>query len=518
MPFVVVVRNLMSRPSGRASLTSWKRPLALGLFALAVVTVLAVGPALGQAAKPGSGEKSDAQCYGHHREEGFRSMDLAPENLQSVAAGGPFQFHLTVRNPWLHELHDVFAFVNTSLAPGIQFPGAKDPEPVSDGGTLPLNPQAPASAEVPVEIGPNATLLLVRLTGDKGPLDNGDFDLAVVAPNGDTYTAPADIGLWRPGRTYVDEVLTVPYANITQGGLGAWTVRVVYASGAVPDAAWEIDGAVYYNLSRSTELFVKGPSNLAPGASHTFTFDLIATGAPTVTPEDAIPDEDFDPFQAQVPTGPGGPIPVQMVYGGKAVAYNKHTDPNAEDFGNYTKFSTMSFVIGSQTVVGAAVETAGQDILLTLGPSFRAWGEVVGFAASMVMVPALLLGGVFGRGSIVWMNDAFGGARRRVLFHNAASYGLLIFSLVHMYLLLLEPAFGWNHGLVLGGLALACMVGLALTGAFQRRLVVAWGFPRWRFVHFALGVLMVLFVLAHLVVDGTHFEAVRGMFGKPVVQ
>lgn len=493
----------MSRPPRRRAL---KRSVLLGLFAVAATAVVLVGPAVGQSAKAGAGEISDAQCYGHHREEGFRSMDLGPENLQSVAAGGPFQFHLTVRNPWLHELHDVFGFVNTSKAPGVQFPGAKDPEPLSDGGTLPLNPQAPASAEVPVEVQANATLLVVRLTGDRGPLENGDFDLVVRAPNGDVHAPPTDDHVWRPGRPFEDEALAVPYANITQGGLGTWTIQVVYASGTLPTADWDIEGAVYYNLSRSTELYVKGPSNLAPGASYTFTFDLIATAAEAV-PEGAVP---------QVPGTAGAAVPVQMVYGGKAVAYNKHTDPNAEDLGNYTKFATLSFVIGTETVVGAAIESQGRDVLLALGPSFRAWGEVVGFAASMVMVPALLLGGVFGRGSIVWMNNAFGGARRRVLFHNASSYGLLGFSLVHMYLLLLEPAYGWNHGLVLGGLALACMVGLALTGAFQRRLVVAWGFPRWRFVHFALGVLMVLFVVAHLVVDGTHFEPIRLMFGKPL--
>lgn len=493
------------------------RLATLGVFALAAAAVLAAGGVLAQGAtRAGQGETSDAQCYGHHREEGFRSMDLVlTETIQEVAAGEPFEFRMVVRNPWLHELLDVDAFVNTSRAPGIVFPGAKDPAPISFEGSLQLNPQTPAAATSPLEVEPNATLILARLAGDTGPLENGDFDLRIVSPDGDVYAGPGDsFTNWRPGRSFGDEVLAIPYANITQGGDGAWTVEVTYAGGTLPQAGFEVTGAVYYNLSRSTELFVQGPERLAPGASYEFVFTLIAEGAAEVAPEDALPDEDFDPFEAEVPGVPER-REVAMVYGGRAIAYNKHTDPNAEDFGNYTKYATTTFALGTQTVYGegGAIET---DALLQLGPTMRAWGEVIGFAASMVLVPAIVLGGVFGRGSITTLNRAFGGARRRVLFHNASSYGLLGFSLAHMLVLLLEPVWPWTHGLLLGSLALACMVGLALTGAFQRRLVVAWGFPRWRFVHFAMGVLMVLFVAAHLVVDGTHFEPIRAIFGPTV--
>ncbi|HLE97940.1 MAG TPA: hypothetical protein VI997_11260, partial [Candidatus Thermoplasmatota archaeon] len=340
----------------------------------------------------------------------------------------------------------------------------------------------------PVAVEPNATLLLARLEADVGALQNGDFDLFVYAPNGDRYNMTPDEPLnWRPNRPFGGESVSVPYEQLLAGGTGDWSVEVVYAGGTLPQAAYTISGAVYYNLSRSTELIVAGPALLKPGESHTFTFDLIAT---TQNPQ------------------------VAMVYGGKAIAYNKHTDPNAQDWGNYTKWSTLTYTIGTQSVIGPVNEITAGGALVALGPAMRAWGQVLGFAGSFVLIPAIVLGGVFGRGSITALNSAFGGARRRVLFHNSTSYGLLIFTVLHMGVLLLEPIWAWTHGLVLGGLALACMIGLALTGAFQRRLVVAWGFPRWRFVHFALGVLVVFFVVAHLVVDGTHFEWARALFGE----
>jgi thiosulfate reductase cytochrome b subunit len=68
---------------------------------------------------------------------------------------------------------------------------------------------------------------------------------------------------------------------------------------------------------------------------------------------------------------------------------------------------------------------------------------------------------------------------------------------------------------VWGGLALAAMIGLGITGATQRSFVARWGFTRWRFVHFAMGILVVVFVVIHMMADGSHFAPVREMlFGK----
>jgi thiosulfate reductase cytochrome b subunit len=82
-----------------------------------------------------------------------------------------------------------------------------------------------------------------------------------------------------------------------------------------------------------------------------------------------------------------------------------------------------------------------------------------------------------------------------------------------MFLFLYESFWNWSHGLVWGGLSLACMIGLGVTGATQRSFVARWGFNRWRFVHFAMGVLVFVFVLVHIVADGTHLAPIRDMFG-----
>src|SRR5437879_1377453 len=103
------------------------RKLALlGLGVLAVLLVMGL-PSWGQEAVEPSGELATADCYGHHKQEGFRSMDLFPQAVSEVPKGKEFQFQLTIKNPWLHDLKDLVAYVNISDAPGISFPGARDP-------------------------------------------------------------------------------------------------------------------------------------------------------------------------------------------------------------------------------------------------------------------------------------------------------------------------------------------------------------------------------------------------------
>ena len=84
-----------------------------------------------------------------------------------------------------------------------------------------------------------------------------------------------------------------------------------------------------------------------------------------------------------------------------------------------------------------------------------------------------------------------------------------------MFIMFYEAFWPWSHGLVWGGLSLASMIGLGVTGATQRQFVARWGFTRWRFVHFAMGVLVVVFVLIHMTADGSHFAPVREfLFGR----
>jgi hypothetical protein len=207
-------------------------------------------------------------------------------------------------------------------------------------------------------------------------------------------------------------------------------------------------------------------------------------------------------FQLKAADAPGT---VSIFYGGMAVAHHEHSDPNAEDFGNFTKWSTLTFDVGENHVVGTASLLVG---VRDPGPLMRSWAQVLGFAGAILLVPALVFGGTFGPKSVNAFNRLLG-PRRRVLWHNSTSFALLAVALIHMTVFLIEQFWTWTHGMLWGGLAIAAMIGLGVSGATQKRFVARWGFERWRFVHFALGIMTVAFVILHMLLDGSHLAPVR---------
>ncbi|HVM45110.1 MAG TPA: ferric reductase-like transmembrane domain-containing protein, partial [Candidatus Thermoplasmatota archaeon] len=265
------------------------------------------------------------------------------------------------------------------------------------------------------------------------------------------------------------------------GGPGTWKLTVAYR-GWDAQGSYDLFTGVYYNVTGL--VIMPGPALLAPNEQHTFTFKLKV--------------KDVEGLQ-------------RMRYGGVAVAYHEHTDKNIDNDGNYDKWNTMQFETGAQLRLSGEAFTVGPAVD-TLGPVFRRWGQVLGFAGAFLIIPSLVFGGTFGKSSVVTMNKWFGGPRRRVLFHNSMSFWLLGVALLHTLLFLYEAFWNWSHGLLWGGLALACMIGLGVTGATQRSFVARWGFNRWRFVHFAMGVLVVVFVLVHMLADGSHLAPIRSAF------
>lgn len=471
-----------------------KLALLVGGF-LAVLFVVAL-PSWGQDAVEPSGELATAECYGHHKTEGFRSMDLFPKVIAQAPRGQAFPVELTIVNPWLHEVQNVNGYVNISGAPGLSFPGERDPEPFPYEGVIQANPGGVGSAVHPVQVDANATEMVVTLAGTTttpgqlpGQVRKDDFDLIVTSPDGAiTMRDPNDLDTAPPGgvnaRATPNELVKVDQANLTQAGPGVWKIGVEYRGGA-PQGTYSVAATVYYNLSRSSELIVKGPDVIGPGESFTFTFTINA--------------KDADSLQA-------------LRYGARARAYHEHTDRAIGDEGDYDKWNTFTFPLGATLEHGS---DQGQQAVKvdTLGPVFRKWGQVLGFAGSFLIIPSVLMGGTFGKGSVELLNRAFGSPRRRVLFHNAMSFWLLGIALLHMLVFFYETFWSWSHGLVWGGLALACMIGLGITGATQRSFVAKWGFTRWRFVHFSMGILVVVFVLVHILADGSHLAPITALFG-----
>ena len=462
--------------------------LLAGFFAVLFVVAL---PSWGQEAVEPSGELATAECYGHHKTEGFRSMDLFPKVVAEAPKGQSFPVELTVTNPWLHELQNVNGYVNISGAPGLSFPGERDPESFPFEGTVQGNPGT-ASHDVPVDV--NATEMVVTLVGavDRTPISGRvqpvDYDLLVTSPDGSVVlTDPNDVDTTPPAglneRGTPNEVVRVDQGNLTDAGPGTWKVQVNYR-GIQPSGTYVLSATVYYNLSRSSELIVKGPDLLGPGESYTFTFTVNA--------------KDSSALQA-------------LRYGARATAHHEHTDKAIGDFGDYDKWNTFTFPLGAELKYGTSSGSAVK--VDTLGPVVRRWGQVLGFASSFLILPSLVMGGTFGKRSVEALNKVFGSPRRRVLFHNSMSFWLLGLSALHMLVFFYESFWSWSHGLVWGGLALACMIGLGVTGATQRGFVAKWGFTRWRFVHFAMGVLVLVFVLVHILADGSHLAPVAALLG-----
>ena len=471
----------------------------LGGGVLAVLLVSGL-PGVGQAVTEPAGELADAECYGHHKQEGFRSFDLYPRLIEEVPKGQEFEFEMLIRNPWLHEVQDLYGYVDVTNAPGIALEGGKDPVENPLAGEAIEHPRGGvdgyASRTYDIIVEENATEIYIRIAGSNGtqvPLPafrdkSADFDLMLTSPGGEVVLTgpdpsdPAASLLTDDSIGTVVEEIRVNQRNLTAGGPGTWQLQVAYR-GFDATGTYDLFTGVYYNVTGI--ILMPGPPVLGPNEEYAFTFKLRV--------------KDVDGLQS-------------MRYGGIGVAYHEHTDKNIGDIGNYDKWNTMQFETGAELrISGAQVDTGGGADLL--GPVLRRWAQVLGIASSFLIIPSLVFGGTFGKGSVVTMNKWFGGPRRRVLFHNTMSFWLLGLSLLHMFLFLYEAFWNWSHGLVWGGLALACMIGLGVTGATQRRFVARWGFNRWRFVHFAMGILVVVFTLVHMVADGSHFAFARAWFG-----
>ena len=467
---------------------------------MATLAVFVVAlPGIAQSLTEPAGEVTTARCYAHHKTEGYRSMDLFPDVITQVAVSQEFPLRLTVRNPWLHELRDITAYVNLSGAPGVFVEGGEEPREDTTSGTFTDgNPTTFVQRQYSVPVRRNASELYVAVNGEEGedvglprvPDSRNDFDLVVAGPDGSRFegpdpdpdpSGPADTS--RQYEPTWQEQVRVPQSALTAAGPGDWTVTLRYRGGD-SDANFDLFTGTYYNQTGLVLLPWSG--TLGPNEAHTFEFTLRAT--------------DEGDVQA-------------LKYGAMGNAFYDHTDSNTEDEGVHDKFNTMTFELGSEYVVGAAVVSGGGAD--TLGPILRRWGQVLGFAGSFLILPSLVFGGTFGKGTVTRLNEAFGGPRRRVLFHNSMSFWLLGLSVFHMFLFLYESFLNWSHGLIWGGLSLACMIGLGVTGATQRQFVARWGFNRWRFIHFAMGILVFVFVLIHLTADGTHLAAVREvLFGE----
>ena len=140
-------------------------------------------------------------------------------------------------------------------------------------------------------------------------------------------------------------------------------------------------------------------------------------------------------------------------------------------------------------------------------------GQITGGAAFI-----LLLIGYFTGGSGIlkkWSNRVFNTARKRIAFHCALSYEVLILTAFHFSTLIYGPyrELIWIWEVVLGEMAFVIMVMISINGIFQKRMIGWWGYQNWRRVH-AWGTYLTTFLLGiHIIFNGSHFAWLRDLLG-----
>lgn len=477
-------------------LTARRRALA-GLLLVALPAAGLLAAAVVQAQQDGFVEEIDldvANCFGHHAAESppFRTtVIIVPQAIAEVPAGQEFDLPVQVQVAWKQEMRNLKVGINISGAPNLGFIGEKDPVILPFPGETVNQGQ---SVQFPFLVEDNATEIVVTLDGDPGPTLN-DLDLILVSPGASLQfnktIEDTSFNEGQQGDPIADEQVRLNQADILDGGLGEWLAVVTFASAGpglptvpVLPATFDLNLEVYYNASRQLETFVPVGRTLAAGEIANVTFRMRALAAGPAT------------------------IGVRSL----GWAHYLHTDAQATDDGNFSKVQTMDFLVGSTFRVqqgGAGLVDVGFD---PLTKTMRQWGFLLGWLGFFLVPPSLLLGGTFGGASVRALNKRVGSARQRVLWHNALSYVLLAVALTHMTLFLVEVTYAWTVGIVWGGLTLAAMIGLAITGALQTRIAKTWGYATWRFTHFLMGMLVVAFVALHVVVDGVDLQFLRDYF------
>jgi hypothetical protein len=498
--------------------------LAAAAAFLAVAAILA-------SAQEGPTGLQESKCWTCHKEGGtvagdplVRIVDLVPPASLRLEPGEPAPFVVTVRNPWLSELHRIVGTLDLSDAPSLGFEPPPDPVlGVKREGELALAPagvNAERTADVAVPVLAGATDLRIRLVPGKAT--------GVDAPN-------LELRLWPEGVTHdLDHAIVVDGAGkggtetwrgtaetLSRLGYGAWTAQAAQRAAtagvdisALAAQPFEVVVDTWFNLTGDRTQLAATTDRLDgqadPSATGSLTWRLFVQRTPQPgeairiavelvasyehAPQfNAVDDWIFRdglrvPIQAPASGGSDGPAGTE---GPTTIVFNT-TAPPADTAG-----------------VGDAGFWNGRE-----------WGEVVGYFTTFLMASALVSGGVLGGASRRGLNKLFRTAKRRIAFHNLTSYAILLAAAAHTAVFVVEAEFPWTLGLLWGGLGIVFLAALGWTGAWQIPLIRSWGYKPWRVVHYGCAILATVATLAHIALDGVHFVDLQQKLGwaDPVEQ
>ncbi len=457
------------------------------LLLAATGLVIALGPAAWSQQIP------RATCLDCHEGEGMQYAVLRTSPFIEIPQGETQDFDVTVANPWLQEITSSLIRINLTGSPAVSFDTA-DPLNITENVTL----QPRSTTNISFEVEPGATAVITRMEQGEDPSTIGanDVDSMLYLPDNTTARAPhdgadtgdpAELELPREPRP-ANPVEQIVVDDDRLASTGTWNLSLTREAGPPQAGPTEepvsVSINVLYNATRVLSQRLTSTIGPSEAANATFQIKGVEPGNVTI---------DYTVTTTQYYAHPSG---IQ-----------------SQDEGNATLEGQTSFRVGEELEVGSAGPAVPATPPINWKMNARIWGEATGFIGLFLVPLSLVLGGAFGRRNVLMVNKIATSARLRVLWHNALSFILLAVSLIHLVLFLYEPVYGWSVGMVWGGIGTLALIGLGITGGFQRRIARSIGYAKWRLLHIAMAVTFVASVLAHVIVDGAHFDFLRGWLG-----
>ncbi|HLE47250.1 MAG TPA: ferric reductase-like transmembrane domain-containing protein [Candidatus Thermoplasmatota archaeon] len=533
----------------------WPRRRALYLVALVLLVSLIVVSTFGTSAagsykprnnpdikenKPGkawpaggygeiNGSTAANDCWSHHRGEGMRDAFIVFPILPLTApVGQDIEIPVQIINPWKQVVRKIELDVTLLGAPIVAVHGgSKGPVATQDinkqfegelgraktfppGAGQQRSPTEPSyRKDIPIQIPYGTAALIAELKyfpSNTGPAGQQDLTRDAFERSGYRPPNPKDTSETEPGigNQFMDfdGKFNTSAKKIWVGpktGLANFTL--LHTEGASTTVRYFLDviivmASVASGGAKSYSIPVPGgaTASIEKGLSHTVPVKM-------TTLSEGVQN---------------------MVFHVKAEIYYEHDDrttPNEDFYHRYQNLSFEEDILAGGSVAPARALHVGKTLVQSPYQAAGAeipqdqWqfvlGESSGFAAAVLLVPSLLLGGTYGKTSRRFFNTVLGGAKRRVMFHNLVSLGLSIVAVVHIILFTYEVRYTILMGVLWGGLGALSLLVLGLTGYYQVPLIQRHGYKWWRYVHLVFGLLVVVFVSYHALIDGADFMFAR---------
>ena len=461
----------------------------------------------------------ETQCWKCHG-PGLWDPDMDPlvsirPALQNVTTGDAFSLDVEVINAWLVaerdlELMDFRVTLDISAAPSLGF--VSDMAPLLDqqtSGTIdfdaadladPNTLTTPQSGFVVIQVPEGATDVRVRLIPDDPNAVTGPDLVLNIHPG---VTEPADqasrtVDAGGPGATETFQADTP--ADFGELGFGNWT----------------IEAQTTFIDADKVQVFPPG------GVGFTVVMDAwfnastevrqVRTASDTILPEQRVL-MDW-PLRVQADPQAGE----RLRYTVNVTSYYEH-EGSEPDWQDHTLQIEEDLAVASgptpRLVIGQR-DGPGITVVEAPGVSIAAISEAIGYIGAFLLIASVWTGGMFGKASRRQLNSVFGSARRRVAFHNFLSYGIIAFSLVHMFIFLWDingpiavDGYHFLLGVLWGGPAILAMLLLGVTGALQVPMIRKWNYAFWRWSHYGLAVAAIVFTIVHMLLDGQNFSFIQ---------